>query len=161
MPCQGSLDGGALQTNITMEDGTAQIKEDDESFQMQDQFHVFVPCNETLLDLYSHECQRMFEVDMHDTNTELWCDWESVIRPYNKLTQCMEYITSHLACFFPNHIVQEAFLQVHSHYFQHCRDQHEGFSDAPHYVAIALTLVPVSLIPVLVFLVVWKSKVRE
>ncbi|KAJ8414413.1 hypothetical protein AAFF_G00052830 [Aldrovandia affinis] len=145
--------GGTLQTNIT--------REDDETFQTQDQSHVFALCNKTLLHQFSEYCQFDFKTEMHDTKEDLWCDWEQVIRPYNKLTLCMEYVTSELNCFFPNHIVQEAFLQVHALFFQHCPDQHEGFSDAPQYVMVTLTLVPVCLIPILVSLVVWKSKVRD
>ncbi|KAJ8284422.1 hypothetical protein COCON_G00032720 [Conger conger] len=156
--------GGALQTNVTMEDdgGTRKIKEDDESFQKQDELPVIVRCNLTHLEWLSNElCQFSFTNDMQDINKDLWCDWESVIRPYNMLTLCLEYLTSKLGCFFPNNAVQEALLQVHIQYFHHCHDQEEGFSDAPHYVAVTLTIVPVCLIPILVFLIVCKSKVRE
>ncbi|XP_064177662.1 receptor activity-modifying protein 1-like isoform X2 [Anguilla rostrata] len=131
-----------------------------ESFQEQEKF-LGSHCNENLLELYSTDCRLLFQEDMLDTNKELWCDWQSVIRPYNKLTECLEDITGTLACFYPNHIVEKAFLQVHSIYFQYCRDQEDGFSDPPHYVSVSLTLVPVCLIPILVSLVVWKSKVKE
>ncbi|XP_035261070.1 receptor activity-modifying protein 1-like [Anguilla anguilla] len=144
--------GGALQINGT--------KEDDESFQEQEKF-LGSHCNENLLELYSTDCRLLFQEDMLDTNKELWCDWQSVIRPYDKLTVCLEYITGKLDCFYPNHIVEKVFLQAHSFYFQYCRDQEDGFNDPPHYVSVSLTLVPVCLIPILVSLVVWKSKVKE
>ncbi|KAG9350157.1 hypothetical protein JZ751_026510 [Albula glossodonta] len=132
-----------------------------ESFQTQEQFHSFAHCNETLLNYISKTCQIDFHQEMQNNKKELWCDWEQVIRPYNRLTMCMEYVAEALNCFFPNHIVQDAFIHIHALYFQHCPDQHEGFIDAPQCVVITLTLVPVSLIPALVFLVVWKSKVRD
>ncbi|KAJ8264567.1 hypothetical protein GJAV_G00150790 [Gymnothorax javanicus] len=156
------LSGGAPQANITMEDGeTPLIKEDDESFQMQDQLFGYKHCNETFLQRLSGECQQMFADFINDTHKELLCDWPSVIRQYNLLTVCMESITSHLSCFYPNPVVNEAFLQVHRLYFLHCDEQEEGFSDAPHYVVVALTLVPVCLLPVLVLMVVWKNNAKE
>ncbi|KAM4715407.1 uncharacterized protein FYW61_018318 isoform 2-T2 [Anableps anableps] len=42
-------------------------------------------------------------------------------------------------------------------YFQNCIKKEELFKDAPTSLVVALTIIPVSLIPVLVCLVLWKS----
>ncbi|KAF0025868.1 hypothetical protein F2P81_022749 [Scophthalmus maximus] len=82
-------------------------------------------------------------------------------RPYNDMTFCLESASSSLGCYYPNPDTQDFFFFIHSHYFQNCTKEELVFEDAPHWVVMVLTLIPVSLIPVLVYLVVWKSKVQE
>nr|ACI67267.1 Receptor activity-modifying protein 1 precursor [Salmo salar] len=123
--------------------------EDNERFQEQEHFHVFSHCNEDLLGKYSLLiCWDQFHSEMKDINKELWCEWDQVIRPY-------------LGCYFPNQVVQDFFIQIHSSFFQACPEEEELFPDAPSGVVLTLTLIPVSLIPILVFLVVWKSKICD
>ncbi|XP_036387311.1 receptor activity-modifying protein 1-like [Megalops cyprinoides] len=143
--------GGTQQTNVTLQE--------DEAFQNEEHSHIF-HCNETLLRAVCQYCELIFYSNIFEAN-ESWCDWNQILRPYYELTVCMETWATRLNCFYPNHIVQEAFLQVHASYFQHCPDQDQVFKDAPHGVVLTLTLVPVCIIPILVFLVVWKSKVRD
>ncbi|CAB1312205.1 unnamed protein product [Coregonus sp. 'balchen'] len=128
--------------------------EDDESFD------VIPQCNELGQGSYSM-CWEMFHTEMKDINKELWCEWDQVIRPYNQLTKCIESWTTYLGCYFPNQVVQDFFIQIHSHFFQACPEEEQLFPDAPSGVVLTLTLIPVSLIPILVFLVVWKSKIRH
>ena len=82
-------------------------------------------------------------------------------RPYNNMTLCMEMLSGLLGCYYPNPGVQDFFLHIHSQYFSDCSEEELQLSDAPHSVVVVLTLLPVSLIPIPVFLVVWKSKVRD
>lgn len=115
----------------------------------------------TLLDFYHHLCGGVFHKDMTRIGSDHWCILEDVIRSYNQLTDCLEHVTSVLSYFFPNTQSQEFFLHIHSTYFQNCTNSELLLEDAPHGVVIALTLIPVSLIPLLVYLVVWKSKVQS
>ncbi|XP_071401870.1 receptor activity-modifying protein 3 [Centroberyx affinis] len=138
------------------------ITEDDESFQDQEHNYPHMHCLEEELVVHSHNtCGAQFHEDMLTISVENWCDLDYVIRPYNDMTICMETLSLIVGCYYPNPNVQDFFLHIHSQYFQNCSEEELLLSDAPHGVVVILTLIPVSLIPILVFLVVWKSKVRE
>lgn len=77
------------------------------------------------------------------------------------MTVCMEKVSEILECYYPNQVIQGLFLQVHSSYFHNCTKEEVLLEDAPQWLVITLTLIPVSLIPILTYLVVWKSKVQE
>uniref|UniRef100_A0A668A9X6 Si:ch73-334d15.2 n=1 Tax=Myripristis murdjan TaxID=586833 RepID=A0A668A9X6_9TELE len=131
-------------------------------FQDQEQYRPRMHCNESLLVEYSHKfCGAAFHNSMQTISTENWCDLNYIIRPYNDMTLCMEELSGLVECYYPNPNVQDFFLDIHSQYFQNCSEEELLLLDPPHEVVVILTLIPVSLIPVLVFLVVWKSKVRE
>lgn len=74
---------------------------------------------------------------------------------------CLERLSHFVDCYYPNPDIEDFFLHVHSLYFHNCSKEELLLVDAPDGLVIALTLIPVSLIPVLVYLVVWKSKVQE
>lgn len=75
---------------------------------------------------------------------------------------CLEFLSHQVSCYYPNPDIQGFFVYMHSLYFRNCTVEEEVLlEDAPHELVVALTLVPVSLIPILVYLVVWKSKVQE
>uniref|UniRef100_A0AAY5K0F0 Receptor activity-modifying protein 1 n=1 Tax=Esox lucius TaxID=8010 RepID=A0AAY5K0F0_ESOLU len=141
----------SVSSNITFKDG--------ERFQDQEHFHVFHDCNENLLELYSNiTCWGSFHHKMEYINMEHWCNWDKVIRPYSELTKCMEFCSGYLGCYYPNQVVQDFFIKIHSHYFQACPVKEAMFPDAPSDVVLTLTLIPVGLIPILIFLVVWNNK---
>lgn len=77
------------------------------------------------------------------------------------MTKCLEELSQMVGCFYPNADIQDFFLHIHSLYFQNCSNKELLLLDAPDGLVIALTLIPVSLIPVLVYLVVFKNKVQE
>ncbi|KAM4624571.1 uncharacterized protein ACJ7VT_005429 [Polymixia lowei] len=136
------------------------ITEDNEHF--QDQQHYHPHCLEQALVQYSHIiCGAQFHKNMMNISAEHWCDMDYIIRPYGDMTVCMESLSELLRCYYPNPNVQDFFLHIHSQYFQNCTAKELLLLDAPQVVVVVLTLIPVSLIPILVFLVVWKSKVRE
>uniref|UniRef100_A0A4W5K4N9 Receptor activity modifying protein 2 n=1 Tax=Hucho hucho TaxID=62062 RepID=A0A4W5K4N9_9TELE len=135
--------------------------EDNESFQEQEHFHVFRHCNESLLWQVNYYCCEQFHLEMKEVNKELWCEWDQVIRPYNELTECIEHSAIYSGCYFPNQVVQDFFIEIHSQFFQACPEEEQLFPDAPFGVVLTLTLIPVSVIPILVFLVVWKSKICD
>lgn len=84
----------------------------------------------------------------------------SMSRNYLKLTDCMEYICSLLGCFFPNRVVEQLFVRIHQQYFSLCNNE-EDLSDAPAGVVLVSTLLPILLIPFIVYIVVWKSSLRD
>ncbi|XP_029312264.1 receptor activity-modifying protein 3 [Cottoperca gobio] len=145
-----------LENNQT----SAFITEDDENFQDQENEFPGRHCFEDLLEGYIHMCGAVFHKEMMSLNTEDWCVLENIIRPYNNMIVCLEHISPLVGCYYPNSNIQEFFHHIHSYYFHNCSMEELSLVDAPHGLVITLTLIPVSLIPVLVYLVVWKSKVR-
>ncbi|XP_041817962.1 receptor activity-modifying protein 3-like [Chelmon rostratus] len=144
-----------LQNNQT----STVITEDDENFQDQDILLPAGHCHQGLLVQHINIiCGAAFETEMLSISTEKWCVLKDIIRPYNDMTLCLEKLSKFFSCYYPNTNIQDFFLHIHSHYFHNCSRKEPLLVDAPHGLVIALTLVPVSLIPVLVYLVVWKSK---
>ncbi|XP_035027682.1 receptor activity-modifying protein 3 [Hippoglossus stenolepis] len=139
------------------------IREDDEMFQDQDTTSPHRDhCDRALLVFASHShCGEPFHNEMFTISSENWCHQEHISSPYRNLTLCLEKISDLVNCLYPNQDTEDFFLSIHSQYFQDCSTEKLVFEDAPHWVAMVLTLIPVSIIPVLVYLVVWKSKVQE
>ncbi|XP_078136132.1 receptor activity-modifying protein 1 isoform X2 [Sander vitreus] len=152
-----SLIEDELQNNQT----SGVITEDDERF--QDQENKFATlCDVDMLEAYSHLiCGEAFHTEMMSISTENWCVLPDVIRPYNNMTTCLERLSNLIGCYYPNPTIQDIFLNIHSNYFLNCSKEEDPLVDAPQGMVIALTLIPVSLIPLLVYVVVWKSNVQE
>ncbi|XP_069579478.1 receptor activity-modifying protein 1-like isoform X2 [Brachyistius frenatus] len=144
-----------LQSNQT----SGVIMEDDESFQEEEEEVAGSLCQwDQLVQFSQHYCGEEFHKEMQTMSKEDLCILENVIRPYNEMTHCLEIVAHKVNCFFPNPEIQQFFLAIHSRYFQNCTKSEELLlEDAPQGLVIALTLIPVSFIPVLVYLVVWKS----
>ncbi|KAK5881673.1 hypothetical protein CesoFtcFv8_022446 [Champsocephalus esox] len=138
---------------------TSGITEDDETFQDQEMRYPHRHCNVSALEKLIHLCGDHFHMKM-SISTEDRCVLDNIIRPYNDLTTCLEYMVDDVNCYYPNPTIQELFLTIHTRYFNNC-SMEIPLEDAPQGVVITLTLIPVSLIPVLVYLVVFKSKVQE
>ncbi|XP_035514235.1 receptor activity-modifying protein 1-like [Morone saxatilis] len=138
------------------------ITEDDENFQDQVTMFPGRRCQQDLLEEYSHIlCGKEFHTQMESVSTEDRCVLDNIIRPYHEMTVCLEKLSNLIGCYYPNPIIQEFFVQIHSEYFKNCAEEELLHPDAPHGVVITLTLIPVCLIPVLVYMVIWKSKVQE
>ncbi|XP_048088419.1 uncharacterized protein LOC125287054 isoform X2 [Alosa alosa] len=134
-------------------------REDSESFQDQEKNHPLWHCIADHLEYFSHHyCGVTFHNAMATVPKERWCDWEEIKIHYNQLSECMEELSDFLRCYYPNQQTQEFFVGVHEEYFQACQEEEE---DLPPGLVLALTLLPVSLVPALVFMVVWKNNVRE
>lgn len=82
-------------------------------------------------------------------------------RPYTFMTLCLEELSNMVSCYYPNPDIQDFFLEMHALYFHNCSQGELLLQEAPDGLAIGLTLIPVSLIPALVYLVVRKSKVQD
>uniref|UniRef100_A0A3P8T4D1 Uncharacterized protein n=1 Tax=Amphiprion percula TaxID=161767 RepID=A0A3P8T4D1_AMPPE len=147
-----------LESNHT----SAVITEDDESFQEQEDKFPGQHCHQELLVESSHfYCGETFHQEMKFISTEKWCILKNIIRPYHEMTVCLEEVSHLVGCYFPNPDIQDFFLFIHSTYFQNCSKGEGGeefLEDAPHGLVVLLTIVPVGFVPVLVYLVVWKSK---
>ncbi|XP_033963573.1 receptor activity-modifying protein 2 isoform X1 [Pseudochaenichthys georgianus] len=138
---------------------TSGITEDDERFQDQEMWYPHRHCNVSELEKLIHLCEDDFHMKM-SISTEDRCVLDNIFRPYDDLTTCLENMVKFMNCYYPNPTVQELFLTIHTMYFNNC-SMEIPLEDAPQGVVITLTLIPVSLIPVLVYLVVFKSKVQE
>ncbi|XP_034426940.1 receptor activity-modifying protein 3-like [Hippoglossus hippoglossus] len=138
------------------------ISEDDERFQDPGTTSPRRHCDHALLVFASDiHCGTEFHNVMFTISSENWCHLEHISRPYSDLTRCLEKLSNSVDCFYPNQDTQDFFLSIHSQYFHNCSNEELVFEDAPHWLVMVLTLIPVSIIPVLVYLVVWKSKVQE
>lgn len=137
--------------------------EDSETFQDQEKYVPVFHCPDAAsLEIYNHMyCGAGFQKLMANISKERWCDWEEIVLPYNQLSECMENLAGILNCYYPNQQSQAFFVAMHEIYFRNCQEEEEVPWDAPPSLVLALTLLPVSLIPILVFMVVWKNNVRE
>ncbi|XP_060777093.1 receptor activity-modifying protein 1-like isoform X2 [Neoarius graeffei] len=138
------------------------VHEDQEDFQDQEKKHHYNNCNETLL-MYcvELECLDFFHKYMEYLGQQSWCNWEMVISYYNYLSDCSEICAARAHCYYPNAVAQELFVDVHKQYFNLCGTKEDVLPDAPARVVLVLTLLPVSVIPILVYMVIWKSSVID
>lgn len=147
-----------LQRNQT----SATFSEDNENFQNQETEFPARHCQQDLSIEFCHSlCGQSFHDEMLSISTENWCVLKYIIRPYNRMSQCLEILSNLVGCYYPNSDTQDFFLYIHSHYFHNCSTEEMQLVDAPQGLVITLTLIPVSIIPVLVYLVVWKSKIQK
>lgn len=77
------------------------------------------------------------------------------------MTKCLEFVSKKLYCFYPNPDTQDFFLYVHSLYFHNCSKEEVHLEDAPKGLVVTLTLIPISLLPLLLYLMVWKLSVAS
>lgn len=77
-------------------------------------------------------------------------------RPYTEFTTCTELFADHLRVPWPNQLVEDTFVRIHAKYFQDCL-VHELY-DPPPSIIFVLVMTPICLIPVMVTLVVLKTK---
>uniref|UniRef100_A0A4W4FEV7 Si:ch73-334d15.2 n=1 Tax=Electrophorus electricus TaxID=8005 RepID=A0A4W4FEV7_ELEEL len=132
------------------------------SFQDQEQNHRYKSCNVLLLvKAIKPFCWSEFNKSMVELGWQKWCEWELVLSHYNILTMCMENGCGIAGCYYPNAIVQKMFLNVHEQYFSSCALEEEPLRDPPPGVLVTLTLLPISVIPILVYVVIWKSSIRD
>nr|XP_055048301.1 receptor activity-modifying protein 2 isoform X1 [Misgurnus anguillicaudatus] len=109
-------------------------------------------CYENLVDW----CLYVFHKDMDSINSTDWCSLEKVKSAYNNFTLCTETIADCLLLPWPNQFVEGQFVAIHSNYFQTCPT--EALRDPPPSIVLALVMTPICLIPVMVVLVVFKTK---
>lgn len=113
------------------------------------------PTMDCLFVLLDHFCLKKFHTAMNHSNAD-WCIWSNVSGLYSNLSICTEEISDCLLIPWPNPLVEQTFLDIHSQYFQDCPS--EELSDPPPGIVFALVITPICLIPVMVSLVVLKTK---
>ncbi|KAG9350156.1 hypothetical protein JZ751_026509 [Albula glossodonta] len=101
-------------------------------------------------------CFEIFNVSMSTLNAEDFCQWNNVKSTYNNFSMCTEDRADCLLIPWPNKLVEEKFVEIHSLYFKSCPTQQ--FDDPPPSIVFALVMTPICLIPVMVVLVVMKTK---
>ncbi|XP_023269522.1 receptor activity-modifying protein 2 isoform X2 [Seriola lalandi dorsalis] len=106
--------------------------------------------------LSTHLCLRNFESAMASLNSTDWCIWDNVRGLYSNLSLCTEDISDCLLIPWPNPLVEETFVNIHAEFFKDCPT--EELSDPPPVIVFALVITPICLIPVMVSLVVLKTK---
>lgn len=111
---------------------------------------------ECLSILFFHLCLSNFEVAMESLNSSDWCVWGNVNSLYSNLSHCTEEISDCLLIPWPNPLVEQTFVDIHSKYFKDCPT--EELSDPPPAIIMALVITPICLIPIMVSLVVLKTK---
>ncbi|XP_068192641.1 receptor activity-modifying protein 2 isoform X4 [Antennarius striatus] len=114
------------------------------------------PTMECLSQLLHHLCLSNYENDMVSLNSTDWCKWGNVSGLYSKLSLCTEEISDCLLIPWPNPLVERAFVDIHTKFFQDCPT--EELSDPPPEIVFALVITPICLIPIMVGLVVLKTK---
>ncbi|CAL8273295.1 unnamed protein product [Lota lota] len=106
--------------------------------------------------LIEEMCYKTFKIKMDLHNSTDWCVWSNVRGAYNNFTICTEEMAECLLIPWPNPMVENMFLNIHSTYFRNCPT--EELSDPPPGIVLALVMTPISLLPVMVVLVVLKTK---
>ncbi|XP_056143682.1 receptor activity-modifying protein 2 isoform X2 [Lampris incognitus] len=106
--------------------------------------------------LFEEACVTPFKDIMTSLNNTDWCVWKNVVSAYNIFTLCTEEISECLLIPWPNPLVEQTFVEIHAMYFQDCPT--EELSDPPPGIVFALVMTPICLIPVMVVLVVLKTK---
>lgn len=75
---------------------------------------------------------------------------------YSNLSNCTEEISDCLLIPWPNPLVERRFVEIHERFFMDCPI--EELSDPPPAIILALVITPICLIPIMVGLVVLKTK---
>ncbi|XP_042163428.1 receptor activity-modifying protein 1 isoform X1 [Oncorhynchus tshawytscha] len=116
----------------------------------------FPPRTECYVTLFEETCYSNFVGAMESLNNTDWCNWNNVKRMYNAFTMCTEEIAECLLIPWPNRMVENVFVNIHSRFFRDCPN--EALSDPPPSIVFALVMTPICLIPIMVVLVVLKTK---
>ncbi|XP_059813809.1 receptor activity-modifying protein 2-like isoform X2 [Hypanus sabinus] len=107
-------------------------------------------------------CRNAFDEKMRQIGPQQWCNWTAVARPYSDLTHCTERLLEHIGLYWPNEFGESMFVEVHHYFFHSClREFAPLLSDPPYVTVLGLTLAPIGIIPIIVTLVVWCSKINE
>ncbi|XP_036387290.1 receptor activity-modifying protein 1-like isoform X2 [Megalops cyprinoides] len=116
-------------------------------------FYTRTECYETLIMI---DCHEPFKKTMSNLSATDLCTWDNIMSPYDNFTVCTETKAECLWIPYPNKLVETMFVDIHAKYFKSCPTQEYG--DPPPSVVFALVMTPICLIPVMVVLVVMKTK---
>ncbi|XP_048846298.1 receptor activity-modifying protein 2 isoform X2 [Brienomyrus brachyistius] len=91
----------------------------------------------------------------HYNNIER-CTWDTIKRSYTEFTMCTELYADSLRVPWPNQLVEDIFVEIHATFFQDCLVTE--LYDPPPSIIFVLVMTPICLIPIMVTLVVLKTK---
>uniref|UniRef100_A0A8C4HQK7 Receptor (G protein-coupled) activity modifying protein 2 n=2 Tax=Dicentrarchus labrax TaxID=13489 RepID=A0A8C4HQK7_DICLA len=114
------------------------------------------PTMECLSFMFDSVCLQNFKKSMASLNNTEWCIWRNVSGLYSTLSYCTEEISDCLLIPWPNPLVEKTFVDIHAEFFKDCPT--EELSDPPPSIIFALVITPICLIPIMVSLVVLKTK---
>ncbi|XP_019730006.1 receptor activity-modifying protein 1-like isoform X2 [Hippocampus comes] len=158
---KGSLSEDELTRVLDELEQEKVITEDDESFQeVEDLEPLRLGCRaDALAELSVALCASPFEQQMATLEADARCVLDNIIGAYNELSVCLEELSHWCGCYYPNAVAHSAFLRVHSAYFAPCPPppQEGHLEDAPRRLVLGLTLAPVALVPLLVYVVARRS----
>ncbi|XP_057178152.1 receptor activity-modifying protein 3-like isoform X3 [Triplophysa rosa] len=116
--------------------------------------------DQVMMEIGEKNCCVNFNASMTELGVENWCNVEKIVSSYHELTECLERTSRVARCYYPNRVVEQLFVAIHQRHFHSCSDEEE-LPDAPAGVVLAATLLPIILIPFIVYVVVWKSSLRD
>ncbi|XP_033911363.1 receptor activity-modifying protein 2 isoform X1 [Acipenser ruthenus] len=111
-------------------------------------------CYDMIIDII---CWEKFNHSMYSLDKGSWCTWNNVSSLYSNFTLCTERMADCLGIPWPNKLIEDYFVHLHSKYFKYC-DFFNVYRDPPEKIVLALILTPISIIPLMVAVVVWKTK---
>ncbi|XP_056157470.1 receptor activity-modifying protein 1-like [Lampris incognitus] len=111
--------------------------------------------------MISQLCLASFRLDMAGLDRALWCSWPHTLEPYEGLTNCTYQVALRMDCFWPNHVVDRFFMQIHHEYFHDCPLTGRLIHDPPISILGPFIAVPVLVTLLVTVLVVWRSKQSE
>uniref|UniRef100_A0A3Q3XK24 Uncharacterized protein n=1 Tax=Mola mola TaxID=94237 RepID=A0A3Q3XK24_MOLML len=114
------------------------------------------PTMDCLSHLLSDYCLLKFKNAMASHNSTNWCIWGNVSGLYSSLSNCTEELSDCLLIPWPNPLVEQTFVDIHTSFFKDCPT--EELSDPPPLIVFVLVITPICLIPVMVSIVVLKTK---
>lgn len=79
-------------------------------------------------------------------------------RMYEDLTNCTFQVALGVGCFWPDHVVDRFFMQIHQSYFHDCALTGRLIHDPPPSILAPFIAVPVLVTLLMTALVVWRSK---
>ncbi|XP_034533195.1 receptor activity-modifying protein 1-like [Notolabrus celidotus] len=106
-------------------------------------------------------CLVKFKFDMAALDRGLWCSWPDTMEIYEGLANCTHKVALKVDCFWPNHIVDRFFMQVHRVYFHDCALTGRLLHDPPIGILAPFIAIPVLITLLMTALVVWRSKRTE
>ncbi|XP_015282088.1 PREDICTED: receptor activity-modifying protein 2 [Gekko japonicus] len=167
-----SVLGAHSETTVTPHNASYSLEEDKsnataleldvESYKHMMKFLKDYPMfQEALYRFRAKECWDRFVQQMANVSALLLCQWSVVSRPYAILTHCLEEWADNLEYGYPNALAEGYVVWGHRTYFLNCTLERPLLLDPPENVLLTLILTPICLIPLLVTLVVLKSKDGE
>ncbi|CAN2389120.1 receptor (G protein-coupled) activity modifying protein 1 [Pristimantis euphronides] len=123
---------------------------------------AFAECdNELYAKLLNEFCLVQFDLNMEHLGMTLWCDWKATEEIYTDVTNCTSLLAYHQNCYWPNHVVDKFFTDIHKKYFKNCALTGRKPADPPLPILCSFIFIPVLITLLMTALVVWRSKRSE